>query len=211
MERFWFDDDAQWAPVGTLSGGERRRLQLLLVLGGLPNVLLLDEPTNDLELDTLRAIEDYLETWPGSLVVVSHDRAFLERTVDDVVMLDGRGTARRPPGGYAAYEAARRNSSRDTTPPAAPGGKARRPAPAPSGGATEPRRRSPSTLRRLLELAERELAAASEERGRLRDELSRAGTDHLALSEVAHALAMAEARVAEAEDRWLALAEELGG
>ncbi|MHB8464597.1 MAG: ABC-F family ATP-binding cassette domain-containing protein, partial [Acidimicrobiales bacterium] len=72
LERFWFDTDAQWARIETLSGGERRRLQLLLVLAGRPNVLLLDEPTNDLDLDTLRVLEDYLDTWPGSLMVVSH-------------------------------------------------------------------------------------------------------------------------------------------
>jgi ATP-binding cassette subfamily F protein uup len=132
LERLWFDTDAQWAPVRLLSGGERRRLQLALVLRQGPNVLLLDEPTNDLDLDTLRALEDLLDAWPGTLVVVSHDRAFLERTVEDVVVLEhaaeqgatggaagtsadlqGRrwpGPVRvgRLPGGYAAYEAARR-------------------------------------------------------------------------------------------------------
>ena len=66
MEAFWFDEDAQWAPVSLLSGGERRRLQLLIVLGQRPNVLFLDEPTNDLDLDTLRALEDFLDDWPGS-------------------------------------------------------------------------------------------------------------------------------------------------
>ncbi len=93
MERFWFDGDAQFAPISTLSGGERRRLQLLLVLAERPNVLLLDEPTNDLDLDSLRALEDYLDNWPGSLVVVSHDRAFLQRTVEDVIALDLPGGA----------------------------------------------------------------------------------------------------------------------
>ncbi|MGI8985009.1 MAG: ABC-F family ATP-binding cassette domain-containing protein, partial [Acidimicrobiales bacterium] len=107
MERFLFDNDIQQAPIGTLSGGERRRLQLLLVLTRMPNVLLLDEPTNDLDLDTLRALEDHLETWPGSLVVVSHDRALLERTVEDVVVLDGRGGTSVAPNGYAGYLAAR--------------------------------------------------------------------------------------------------------
>jgi ABC transport system ATP-binding/permease protein len=128
LERFWFDDDAQWAPVGLLSGGERRRLQLLLVLAARPNVLLLDEPTNDLDLDTLRALEDFLEEWPGALVVVSHDRAFLERSVDDVVVLDGAGGAGRRPGGYAAWEDERRRGrtagtlrTRDTPATAAPG------------------------------------------------------------------------------------------
>ncbi|MGH8975429.1 MAG: ABC-F family ATP-binding cassette domain-containing protein, partial [Acidimicrobiia bacterium] len=215
MERFWFDTDAQWAPIGTLAGGERRRLQLLLVLTALPNVLLLDEPTNDLDLDTLRALEDHLESWPGSLVVVSHDRAFLERTVDDVIVLDGRGNAGRPPGGYAAYEDARRTAGvRDTTPPAAPAGPRRAGAgrsPSPSVEAPAPRKpRSPSTLRRLLDQAERELAAATDERSRLQAELAAATGDHVALAEVAHALAAAETRLAEAEERWLALAEELG-
>ncbi|MFT7601741.1 MAG: ATP-binding cassette subfamily F protein uup, partial [Acidimicrobiales bacterium] len=78
LESFWFDKDSQWAQVGTLSGGERRRLQLLQVLASKPNVLLLDEPTNDLDLETLRSLEDFLEDWPGAVVVVSHDRAFLE-------------------------------------------------------------------------------------------------------------------------------------
>ena len=94
---FWFDDDAQWAPIGLLSGGERRRLQLLLTLAQKPNVLLLDEPTNDLDLDTLRVLEDFLDDWPGALVVVSHDRAFLERTVTDVLVLDGDGHGGPPP------------------------------------------------------------------------------------------------------------------
>ncbi|HSL56648.1 MAG TPA: ABC-F family ATP-binding cassette domain-containing protein, partial [Acidimicrobiales bacterium] len=89
LERFWFDTDTQWAPVELLSGGERRRLQLLTVLAAKPNVLLLDEPTNDLDVDTLRVLEDFLDEWPGALVVVSHDRAFLERTVTDVVVLEG--------------------------------------------------------------------------------------------------------------------------
>ena len=108
MERFRFDSDLQWATIGTLSGGERRRLQLLLALTSFPNVLLLDEPTNDLDLDTLRALEDFLETWPGSLVIVSHDRALLERTAEEALILDGRGGAAHAPGGYAQYEEARR-------------------------------------------------------------------------------------------------------
>ncbi|NLD78497.1 MAG: ABC-F family ATP-binding cassette domain-containing protein, partial [Acidimicrobiales bacterium] len=108
LERFWFDGDAQWAPIGSLSGGERRRLQLLLTLAKRPNVLLLDEPTNDLDLDSLRALEDFLDDWPGALVVVSHDRAFLERTVADVIVIDEHHDAERVAGGYAAWEAARR-------------------------------------------------------------------------------------------------------
>ena len=106
MEQFWFDDDAQFAQISTLSGGERRRLQLLLVLADRPNVLLLDEPTNDLDLDTLRVLEDFAEDWPGTLVVVSHDRTFLDRVVEDVLMLEN-GRARPVVGGYAGWLAQR--------------------------------------------------------------------------------------------------------
>ncbi len=108
LEQFWFSEDTQWAPIGLLSGGERRRLQLLITLAARPNVLLLDEPTNDLDVDTLRVLEEFLDDWPGALVVVSHDRAFLERTVADVIVLDGSGAAGRRPGGYAGWEAERR-------------------------------------------------------------------------------------------------------
>jgi len=212
MERFLFDADAQWAPIGTLSGGERRRLQLLLVLARMPNVVLLDEPTNDLDLDTLRALEDYFEGWPGSLVVVSHDRALLERTVEDVVVLDGHGPARLAPGGYAGYEADRRRRKEGA------GGASRAPAagrpPAARGtGAPPPppaRPRSASTLRRLVSVAEREMADAADRRDRLRDDLSAAVADHATLAAAAHSLADAEATLAAAEDRWLALSEELG-
>jgi ABC transport system ATP-binding/permease protein len=218
MERFLFDADGQWATIGTLSGGERRRLQLLLVLAALPNVLLLDEPTNDLDLDTLRALEDYLEGWPGSLVVVSHDRALLERTVEDVVVLAGDGHARLPPGGYAEYEAARRNARAGGRPArvAEPKPRSARPkqaTPAPSTGtatsiATKPR--SPSTLRRLVAQAERDMAEAAERRGRLEADLAVVAGDHAALAATANALAEAGTALAEAEDRWLAAVEELG-
>ena len=101
MKRFWFDGDSQFAEISTLSGGERRRLQLLLTLIEQPNVLLLDEPTNDLDIDTLRALEDFLDDWPGIVLVVSHDRAFLDRTVDEVFALDGQGGASLVRGGVA--------------------------------------------------------------------------------------------------------------
>ena len=217
MERFWFDDDAQWAPIATLSGGERRRLQLLLVLADLPNVVVLDEPTNDLDLDTLRVLEDHLEGWPGTVVVVSHDRAHLERTVDDVLVLDGHGGASVPPGGFGAYEAGRiAGRSRR---PAGPAGR-RAPdtvsEPATKRAPEANKQRSPSTLRRLLGQVERELAEATERRDTLSAELGAAsasgsGGGHLALAGLAQDLAGVESRIAELEERWLALADELGG
>lgn len=222
MERFWFDADAQWAPIGTLSGGEQRRLQLLLVLAGLPNVLLLDEPSNDLDLDTLRALEDHLDAWPGTVVVVSHDRAFLERTVEDVLVLDGQGGASLAPGGYVGYATSGLSAASRSTAASTGGGSA---VPLPEGGPVQrplvagtglpsvpgpPKLRSPSTLRRLLELAEREMGEAAADRDRLVTELA-ASTDHAVLTQVAHSLADAEARLSQAEERWLSLAEELCG
>jgi ATP-binding cassette subfamily F protein uup len=208
MERFLFDNDIQQAPIGTLSGGERRRLQLLLVLTRMPNVLLLDEPTNDLDLDTLRALEDHLETWPGSLVVVSHDRALLERTVEDVLVLDGRGRATQAPNGYADYVAARAAAGSSGAGSTSRGREAK---PSAAATATPAKQRSPSTLRRLIGLAEREMAEAAARRDRLAVELASAGSgDRHGLAAAAEGLAQAEAALGEAEERWLALSEELG-
>jgi ABC transport system ATP-binding/permease protein len=102
LDRLGLRGDRQWVPVDELSGGERRRLQLMMVLLDEPNVLLLDEPTNDLDIDTLTELEDLLDGWPGSMVVVSHDRYFLERVTDHVVaLLDG--TLPYLPGGVEEY------------------------------------------------------------------------------------------------------------
>jgi len=219
-ERFWFDADAQRAPIAMLSGGERRRLQLLLVIGARPNVLLLDEPTNDLDLDTLRALEDYLDDWPGSLVVVSHDRAFLERTVEDVVALDLAPAPGLVPGGYAGWLKRRRGAGPRRSRPAATT-TATGAAPAtppvrrgPRGPAASPgtrRARTPSTLRHLLARAERDLDAATATRDELAARLVQPGTDRVELERLATALAAAEVRLATAEAAWLEVAEELGG
>src|SRR5205823_10564938 len=102
-ERFGFRGDRGRTLVRDLSGGERRRLQLMRLLMGEPNVLLLDEPTNDLDIDTLTALEDLLDGWPGTLVVVSHDRYFVERVCDRVFGLFGDGRLRDLPGGVEDY------------------------------------------------------------------------------------------------------------
>ena len=204
LERFWFETDTQWAPVGLLSGGERRRLQLVLVLRQAPNVLLLDEPTNDLDLDTLRALEDLLETWPGALVVVSHDRAFLERTVEDVLVLDGEGHAGRIPGGYAAYEAerrARRGRLRTERPSPSP-------STSPKSASASTKARTPSTLRHLLKQADKQTAALRDRHDALEAELTMLGDDRVALARVGEELAELQAQLAAAEEAWLALAEE---
>jgi ATP-binding cassette subfamily F protein uup len=217
LEQFWFGTDAQWAPVGLLSGGERRRLQLLLTLAAHPNVLVLDEPTNDLDLDTLRLLEEFLDDWPGALVVVSHDRAFLERTVTDVVVLDGTDRPVRRPGGFAAWEEERhlrRPRGRVAPSPASatragtPAGPGPNAAPPPTGTDAAPSTRSPSTLRHLVREVDKELARLERRRDALGAEVTAAGEDHEALARLGAELTEVDAALREAEERWLALAEE---
>ena len=201
MRRFWFDGDAQFAPIGTLSGGERRRLQLLLTLVEQPNVLLLDEPTNDLDLDTLRALEDFLDDWPGIVVVVSHDRSFLDRVTDELLALDGRGGAAWIRGGVAGWLAEREAVAAAPPAPTAPRTAAPlRPAKAAAG-------RSPSTVRRQLGQAERALATATERRDALVGELGTA-LDHREMAALGERLATAQGAVDAAEEAWLTLADE---
>jgi ATP-binding cassette subfamily F protein uup len=204
LERFWFDADQQFAPIDTLSGGERRRLQLLLVLVSQPNVLLLDEPTNDLDLDTLRSLEDFLEDWPGALLVVSHDRAFLERTVDDVIIVDGKGNAGRYPGGYEAWDRDRGRMTSGNSPAARTrSAEASREVPA-----AKPR--SKSTLRHSVRQLDKRIETLTAERDQVAAALAGAGgADHQQLAELGLRLEVLNTDVAAAEDEWLELSTEL--
>jgi ATP-binding cassette subfamily F protein uup len=105
LERFLFSPSMQWSVISKLSGGEKRRLQLLRVLMNAPNVLLLDEPTNDLDISTLTVLEDYLDDFPGVVLVVSHDRYFLDRTVDRILSFEGEGVVSHHTGNYSDYQA----------------------------------------------------------------------------------------------------------
>ncbi len=208
MESFWFDSDAQYAPIELLSGGERRRLQLLITLAKRPNVLLLDEPTNDLDLDTLRVLEDFLENYPGAVVVVSHDRAFLERTVDDVVVFDGTGTVSRLPGGYEAYERLRKQQAasmkNDSTRQTSSSPKKSKPKNSGAG-------RSASTIRHELKAVEKDMARLDKKRTALTIELEAAGSDHEALVRVGAELTPVVEEISSLEERWLELSEEAEG
>jgi ATP-binding cassette subfamily F protein uup len=209
MRQFWFDGDAQFAPISTLSGGERRRLQLLLTLIEQPNVLLLDEPTNDLDLDTLRALEEFLDDWPGIVVVVSHDRVFLDRTVSEVLALDGDGRAvvvRGGVAGWIAQHVARPTGSAGSTSAATAGTTTPRVATPPAARPVSTK--SPSTLRHQLGRADRELADAIAARDKVQAELVAAGADHKELVRLGALLATSQSRVDAAEERWLALADE---
>jgi ATP-binding cassette subfamily F protein uup len=192
LERLGFPAARQWTPVGDLSGGERRRLQLLRLLMAGPNVLLLDEPTNDLDVDTLAEVEDLLDGWAGTLVVVSHDRWFLERVCDDLyAVVDA--TLRHLPGGVDEYLSLRRGSA--DPPPRAD---------APSGPAGDSR-----AARKELLRIERRLSKIAVIEAELHESMAAVATEHekvLALD--AQLRAMAEEK-AELEEQWLLLADDV--
>ncbi len=203
LERFGLSGERQWTLVGDLSGGERRRLQLLLALMAEPNVLLLDEPTNDLDIDTLTELEDLLDGWPGSIVVVSHDRYFLERVTDHVLALDS-GRLDFLGGGVTEYlerraGAANRNPAINGSPVAAAV-----PAGPPVPSAATRQRAAQKELARL----DRQLAAVTKREAELTAELAASATDYAKLIELGDELKAAQASKAELEDRWLEVAQE---
>ena len=116
MEKFLFSPEMQFAPIGKLSGGERRRLYLLGILMTAPNILILDEPTNDLDVETLTILEDYLESFPGAVISVSHDRYFLNKTSESIFEVTDSGEVRRYEGNYEDYAAKRREAERAAEP-----------------------------------------------------------------------------------------------
>ncbi len=210
MEKFWFDTDAQWAEIGTLSGGERRRLQLLLVLAEKPNVLILDEPTNDLDLDTLRALEDFLDDWAGTLIAVSHDRAFVARVVEEIIPLERWAPDRRPPGkapltrpadDVTTTQAAPQTSTRPTTLPV-PTDSLAKPASAPVG-----RGMTPSTRARKLREAETSLHKLEAQQTQLQVDLAQAGSDHEKMTRLASELHAVAEKIGVAEEAWLAFSD----
>jgi ATP-binding cassette subfamily F protein uup len=212
-ERFGFTGAAQWTPVGELSGGERRRLQLLRLLMAEPNVLLLDEPTNDLDIDTLTALEDLLDGWAGTLVVVSHDRYFLERVCDRTVALLGDGRLRDLPGGVEEYLARRRAAAQDST--AAVSATPSHPAAATSSATAvaTPGRHAATQRAARKELArlERSLARLRAREAELHEQLTVAAADHERVLALDTELRAVLAERSQTEDRWLELAEQAEG
>jgi ATP-binding cassette subfamily F protein uup len=199
-ERFGFGASRQWTPVGDLSGGERRRLQLLRLLMAEPNVLLLDEPTNDLDTDTLAALEDLLDSWAGTLVVVSHDRYLVERVCDSVVALLGDGRLAALPGGIEDY-LARRRAAREAEGGAGAG--VRR-----AQGDT---RADARAARRELTRLERRIATLERDEARLHGQLAEHATDHVKVTELDARLRAVVTEKDEAEAAWLELADTADG
>ena len=201
LENFGFTGDKLFTRLGDLSGGEQRRLQLMRMLVGGPNVLLLDEPTNDLDVEMLTVLEDLLDTWPGTLVVVSHDRYFLERTTDTLYALLGDGSLRHLPNGVDEYLERRRDivasGSRTPSPSTTAGGGSRL-----SGGDAR-------AARKELTRIERRTAKLRGDEDRLHSALVEAAADHgrvLALDAELRAVVTEREQL---EDQWLDLATTL--
>jgi len=206
LEAFGFPAAKQWTRCGELSGGERRRLQLLRLLLEGSNVLLLDEPTNDLDIETLQALEDVLDGWPGSLVVVSHDRYFIERVVDVVLALLGDGQLAALPGGIDEY-LERRRAGAGAAAGRAQGGSGRAAGGRGSSPAADTRadeRRRAKELTRL----ERALERLDRRRGELHARMAEVATDHEAVARLDAELREVSAETATTEQAWLELAEQ---
>ena len=206
LERFGFTGDRLTTRVGDLSGGERRRLQILRLLLAEPNVLLLDEPTNDLDIETLNVLEDFLDGWPGTLVVVSHDRYFLERTCDAVWALMGDGSIQMLPRGVDEYlERRRRASAESARPdPRTPVESARPAGPASAGKGSARQRDARKTMARL----EKQLARLQREEDRLHAELVTHANDFEKLAELDVLLRAVTSERDGLEEEWLTAAEE---
>lgn len=194
LEQFLFAGDQQYSPIGKLSGGERRRLFLLSILAAAPNVLLLDEPTNDLDIDTLTVLEDYLETFPGAVVAVSHDRYFLDKMARRTFLVDGKGSVTETPGGYTAW--LETVGAEKTT------------------NVTGPKKEKPKGTQRLrfsykeqreFETIEEEIAGLEEELAAVQAEEEEKGSDYLALEKLQLRQSELEAALEEKMERWVYL------
>ncbi|WFB07727.1 ATP-binding cassette domain-containing protein [Streptomyces sp. LX-29] len=205
-EKFGFTKEKQWTPVGDLSGGERRRLQILRLLMDEPNVLFLDEPTNDLDIETLTQLEDLLDGWPGSLVVISHDRYFVERTTDRVLALLGDATLRMLPRGIDEYlerrEAAAAAANAAAVPGAGASGGGAAPAKPKGGGDTR-------AAKKELQRIERRLDRISEQETKLHEQIAEHATDFAKVAGLDAQLRELAGEREELELRWLELADEV--
>jgi ABC transport system ATP-binding/permease protein len=189
-ERLGFDRDAQWTPVGDLSGGERRRLQLTRLLMDSPNVLLLDEPTNDFDIETLTELEDLLDSYGGTLIVISHDRYFLERVCDRFYGLLGDKVLRDLPRGVDQYLEQRAVSNTPSTEPSSKEGS--------TSSAAQQRQ-----LKKDLTRVERQVAKGKERLAQLKSELEAAAFNPEKLLELSAEIATVESELVAREEEWL--------
>ncbi len=206
LERFLFPPNQQYAPIHKLSGGEKRRLFLLRVLMSAPNVLILDEPTNDLDVQTLAVLEEYLEDFNGTVIVVSHDRYFLDRTIDTVFALEDGGNVRQYPGNYSVYLDHKQAEEAAAKPPAVKPTAFAAPDPPPSTD-SKPRKLSFKEKREYEQL-ETEIPNLEAEKATLEKLLyHNAPADFAEVQRLSERLAELGQAIDTATERWLSLAE----
>jgi ABC transport system ATP-binding/permease protein len=215
LERLGFSAAQLSTPVKDLSGGQQRRLQLLLILLEQPNVLILDEPTNDMDTDMLAVIEDLLDSWPGTLIVVSHDRYFLERVTDQQYAILG-GRLRHLPGGIDEYLRLRSQAPASASSPASlpsvsssPGVRPTPVAAAPTAGGFVAGSAAERAAKKELDRLDRQIARAGEREAKLHAELADNATNYGKLTELGAQLSAVEAERADLEERWLEVASSL--
>ncbi|MBJ7291599.1 ABC-F family ATP-binding cassette domain-containing protein [Williamsia sp.] len=204
-ERLGFSPARQRTPVGDLSGGERRRLQLTRVLMAQPNVLLLDEPTNDLDIDTLQQLEDILDGWAGTMVVISHDRYLIERICDSTWALFGDGGLTNLPGGIESYLQRRARQGDNSTPVSSVAGRSDGAVAAPVRDAGAER-----DAQKAMKRLERQIAKFDARETELHALLAESATDSQRLRELDAELTAVVAEKETAEVEWMELAEEWG-
>jgi len=199
LTRFLFPPEVQYKPIGILSGGEKRRLQLLQILITSPNFLILDEPTNDLDLLTLNVLEEYLEGFEGSLIIISHDRYFMDRLVEHLFVFEGEGLIKDYPGNYTDWRASATKETKVTPAQEKPK----------STHQTEPKEKKKLSYKEKREFEELELTIPKleNEKAALLKALNDAGSDHERLQEVSKKLKALTEALEENEMRWLELSE----
>ena len=200
LELFLFSPDQQYTYISKLSGGEKRRLHLLAILFRSPNFLILDEPTNDLDLPTLAVLENFLMEFPGCLVVVSHDRYFMDKLVDHLLVFEGEGAVRDFPGNYSSYRAAA-----PTEEIVKPSETAPKPTVTPT---TESVKKKPSFKeKREFEILEKEIASLNKEKSSITERLSTGNMVFEELQKLSHRIGEINRDLDQKEMRWLELSE----
>ena len=209
MERFLFDGSMQWTPVGKLSGGERRRLYLLRVLMGAPNVLVLDEPTNDLDIQTLAILEDYLDSFDGIVIAVSHDRYFLERMAARIFAFEGQGHLQQYEGGYLDYLRAKKDrcSSQETLVSPAEAKQSKKESPKGKPRHEEKKLKFTFKEQREYDVIEEEVAALEAKLMALEEDIMAHATNSARLSQLSAEKEQAEGELEERMERWVYLNE----
>ena len=199
MERFLFPTQLQGQPIGKLSGGERRRLYLLSILMAAPNILLLDEPTNDLDVTTLAILEEYLETFPGAVLAVSHDRYFLDKMAAQIFEVGEGGAVRRYSGNYSDYLAKRREET--------PAPKEERKKPAAGKPARQKKLKFTFKEQREYDTIEADIAALEARIAQREGEMLACGSDYGKLQELTKDQQADQAALEEKMERWLYLTD----